>query len=50
MEQPYNYGVQEGYTNQQQQGYGDTNESEKPFFPVAVARDDDEFNREAPCD
>lgn len=33
MEQPYDYGVQEGYTNQQQQGYGDTNESEKPFFP-----------------
>ena len=32
MEQPYDYGTQEGYMDQQQQGYGDTNESEKLFF------------------
>ena len=32
MEQPYDYGTQEGYMDQQQQGYGDTNESEKLLF------------------
>ena len=36
MEQPYDYGTQEGYMDQQQQGYGDTNESEKLFFTVAI--------------